>query len=187
MSHSLPLPASARSAYLKNVSITSYLSTGFPCSKRRPWYIMRAQEQVKCYRFEALDCPYKITNTSPAPMEYIWLIYTTKTPASSSLLTLVLKLSRFQSGIITLTLSNQKNSVKTTHCYHAVKIEINIRICKETGQLPNSGFSHCFNYSYITYKDREFAKAIHANIIYINSNKLINPIFILYIKLTETL
>lgn len=108
MSHSLPLPASARSAYLKNVSITSYLSTGFPCSKRRPWYIMRAQEQVKCYRFEALDCPYKITNTFPAPMEYIWLIYTTKTPASSSLLTLVLKLSRFQSGIITLTLSNQK-------------------------------------------------------------------------------
>lgn len=186
MSHSLPLPASARSAYLKNVSITSYLSTGFPCSKRRPWYIMRAQEQVGCYYSEAFDCPYKITNTFPAPMEYIWLIYTTKTPAFRCSLSLVLKLSKFQNRIIHLR-SVTKNSVKTTHCYHAVKIEINIRICKETGRLPNSGFLHCFNYSYITYKGREFAKAIHANIIYIISNKLINPIFILYIKLTETL
>ena len=102
MSHSLPLPASARSAYLKNVSITSYLSTGFPCSKRRPWYIMRAQEQVGCYYSEAFDCPYKITNTFPAPMEYIWLIYTTKTAAFRCSLSLVLKLSKFQNRIIHL-------------------------------------------------------------------------------------
>jgi len=68
--------------------------------------------------------------------------------------------------------------MKTTQLLSsAVKIENKYPgFDKETGRLPNSDFFALLNYSYITYKDLEFAKAIHANIIYINSNKLINPI-----------
>nr|DAM12286.1 MAG TPA: hypothetical protein [Caudoviricetes sp.] len=39
-------------------------------------------------------------------------------------------MSRFQDEDNTLTLSNKK-TCKTTHRFHAVKIEIIIRICKE--------------------------------------------------------
>ena len=57
---------------LKKMSIVGkLLFCGFFRSKKKTGCIKKAQEQVNCYRFEAFDCPYKITNTFPAPMKYI--------------------------------------------------------------------------------------------------------------------
>lgn len=51
------------------------------------------------------------------------------------------------------------------HCFHAVKIEINIRICKETGRLQQQQLLPCYNYIYIINEGKGFERTIIDNII----------------------
>lgn len=50
------------------------------------------------------------------------------------------------------------------HCFHAVKVEINIRICKETGRLQQQQLLSCYNYIYIINEGEGFEKATGDNI-----------------------
>ena len=68
------------------------------------------------------------------------------------------------------------------HCFHAVKLEINIRICKETGRLQQQQLLPCYNYIYIINEGKGFERTIIDNI-----NFIIKSFFIVYIKLNETL
>ena len=50
------------------------------------------------------------------------------------------------------------------HCFHAVKIEINIRICKKTRRLQKQQLLPSYNYIYSINEGKGFGRTITDNI-----------------------